>query len=154
MSIALTAITGGAQVPFTTPGYTVTQDTSFPPNGKQWLITGVTGTQTGVTLHTVASPFRISFQRPPQLYGLGVPNPSNGVVYNVKNNTYRVVTNKGVTILAGQPIKTMIIRTEIEVPAGADLADSANVLAAISAHAGALMQQSSGLGDTVKQGNV
>jgi len=46
----------------------------------------------------------------------------------------------------------MIIRTEIEVPAGADTADAANVRAALSAHAGLIWDQSSGLGDTTIDG--
>jgi hypothetical protein len=83
-----------------------------------------------------------------------VPNPSNGVVYNIKKNVYKIVTRKGVTVLAGQPLQTMIIRTEIEVPAGADLADPANVRAAQALHNGTVAQVSSGLGDTTVQGYV
>jgi hypothetical protein len=155
MSVTVsTPVTGGAQTGLTTPTYTVAQDTSFPANGKQWIVTALGGTQTGVTTHSVAAPFTISVQRPASLATLGVPNPSNGVVYNIKKNTYKIVTRKGVTVLAGQPMQTMIIRTEIEVPAGADLADPANVRAAQSLHNGTVAQVSAGLGDTTVQGYV
>jgi hypothetical protein len=42
----------------------------------------------------------------------------------------------------------MMIRTVIECPAGADTYDAASVRAALSAHIGALSQQSAGIGDT------
>jgi hypothetical protein len=147
-------VTGAAQTGLTSPTYTITVDTAPAPNAKQWAITGLGGTQTGVTTHSVAAPFTISVQRPASLATLGVPNPSNGVVYNIKKNVYKIVTRKGVTVLAGQPLQTMIIRTEIEVPAGADLADPANVRAAQSLHNGTVAQVSAGLGDTTVQGYV
>jgi hypothetical protein len=77
-----------------------------------------------------------------------------GVVSNVQNNSYKVITRKGVTVLAGQPIKLMLITTTIDVPAGADLADAPNVRAALSAHIGALSQQSAGVGDTAVSGII
>jgi len=63
-------------------------------------------------------------------------------------NVYKVITRKGVTPLAGQPSRTLLITTSIEVPAGADTADAPNVRAALSAHIGTLSQQSAGIGDT------
>jgi hypothetical protein len=46
----------------------------------------------------------------------------------------------------------MLIKIELDVPAGADTADAPNIRAAISAAIGALNQQSAGLGDTVISG--
>jgi hypothetical protein len=48
----------------------------------------------------------------------------------------------------------MQITTVIDLPAGADTADAANVRAALSAHFGALSQQSAGVGDTTVSGIV
>jgi hypothetical protein len=48
----------------------------------------------------------------------------------------------------------MQITTIIDVPAGSDTADAANVRAALSAHIGALSQQSAGIGDTGVTGIV
>ena len=67
-------------------------------------------------------------------------------------NVYKVITRKGVLPLAGQPLKTMIITTIIEIPAGADTADAPNVRAAESAHFGVVSQVSSGIGDTTVSG--
>jgi hypothetical protein len=46
----------------------------------------------------------------------------------------------------------MVITTTIDVPAGADTADAANIRGALSAHAGGLVQQSAGFGDLTING--
>lgn len=149
MSIIWTSpITGSAQTGFTAPTYTTIPDTA-PTNqpGKQVAVSALGGTQTGVTVHSVAAPFTLNFTRPANLRVLGNPNPVTGVIANVPTNTYTLTSRKGVLPLAGQPYKTMVIKTTIEVPAGADTADAANIRAALSAHIGALTQQSAGFGD-------
>jgi hypothetical protein len=154
MTISVTSpITGGAQTGFTAPTYTVITDTAPPGNpGKQSVVTAVGGTQVGVTLHSVASPFTLNFTRPGTLKVLGNPNPVTGVISVVPTNTYKLITRKGVLPLAGQPFKVMNITTEMDVPAGADTADAPNVRAALSAHIGALNQQSAGFGDLAING--
>lgn len=154
MSISVTSpITGSAQTGFTSPTYTVITDTAPPGNpGKQVAVSATGGTQVGVTVHSVASPFTLNFTRPGNLKVLGSPNPVTGVIANVPMNTYKHITRKGVTPLTGQPFKVMIMTTTIDVPAGADTADPANVRACISAHIGAITQQSAGLGDLTING--
>jgi hypothetical protein len=46
----------------------------------------------------------------------------------------------------------MVITTTIDVPAGSDTADAANIRGALSAHFGALVQQSAGFGDLTING--
>lgn len=154
MSIGVTSpITGGAQTGFTSPTYTVIADTAPPGNpGKQVVVSALGGTQTGVTTHSVASPFTLNFTRPSTLRVLGSPNPVTGVVSLVPMNTYKGITRKGVLPLAGQPYKVMNITTTADVPAGADLADPSNIRAAFSCHIGALQQQSAGFGDLAING--
>lgn len=148
MSITWANITGTAQTGLTSPTYTVSADTAPPGNpGKQVAVTALGGTQTGVTTHTVASPFTLNATRPGTLKVLGIPNPVTGVISVVPVNTYKLITRKGVLPLAGQSYRVMNITTSIDVPAGADLADAPNIRAACSAHFGALSQQSAGLGD-------
>lgn len=146
------SITGGAQTGFTTPGYSTTVDTPVDVNSKQVAVTAITGTQAGVDAHSVARPFTISATRPKQFQVLGKPNPVTGVIGAVPRNTYKVLSRKGVTVLAGQPAQVAVIRTEIEVPAGSDIADPASLRAAISAHIGVLTAISAGLGDTLVNG--
>lgn len=154
MSISVSSpITGSAQTGLTSPTYTVATDTAPPGNpGKQSVVTALGGTQTGVTTHSVASPFTLNFTRPSTLRVLGSPNPVTGVVTVVPTNTYKLITRKGVLPLTGQPFKVMNITTEMDVPAGADTADAPNIRAALSCHIGALTQQSAGFGDLAING--
>ncbi len=153
MSIALTAITGTAQTGLTSPGYTVTADQAPDVNAKQWYVSALTGTQTGVRVHTAADPFTISFWRNKVTKLLGQLG-LNGRYSEYPRNTYKCVTRKGLIVALNQPPIACIIRTEIECPAGAEAYDAANMRAALSAHFGALSQQSAGFGDTVNAGSL
>lgn len=153
MSITLpSSLTGSAQTGFTTPGYTLTADNAPDTNAKQSAVTALTGTQAGVVAHSVSAPFVLSAWKPKVMAVLGKPNPVTGLVSNVPNNQYKVITIKGVLPLAGQPHKNLIVRTTIDVPAGSDTADVANIRAALSAHIGLLSAQSAGIGDTSVNG--
>lgn len=153
MTISITSpIAGTAQTGLTSPTYTHVADTYPGVNGKQVAVTALGGTQTGATVHSVAAPFTISVVRPAVFKSLGKPNPVTGLIANVPTNQYKVLTRKGVLPLAGQPFRNMQITTIIEVPAGADVADPVNIRAALSAHIGALSQQSAGIGDTSVNG--
>lgn len=153
MSVNLPAsITGSAQTGFTTPGYTTIVDTPVDVNSKQVAVSAVTGTQAGVDVHSVARPFTVAISRPKQFQVLGKANPVTGLVSSVPRNIYKLLTRKGVTPLAGQPSQVGMVRSEIEIPAGADIADPANLRAMISAHIGVLQSISAGLGDTVING--
>jgi hypothetical protein len=155
MTFALTSpITGGAQTGFTAPTYTHVGDMAPDISGKQVAVTALGGTQTGVTTHSVASPFTVTFFRPKVFRFLGKPNPTTGLIKEVPRNSYKLITRKGVLPLAAQPYANMQITTIIDVPAGSDTADAANVRAALSAHIGALSQQSAGIGDTGVTGIV
>lgn len=149
MSISLPgSVTGTAQTGFTTPGYTLTVDNAPDLNAKQSAVTALTGTQALVTTHSVAAPFLVSVWKPKVLQSLGKPNPTTNLIANIPTNQYKVIVVKGVLPLAGQPYKNMVIRTTIDVPAGADVADPANIRAALSLHIGVLSAQSAGIGDT------
>lgn len=147
-----TSLTGGAQTGFTTPGYTTSVDTPPDVNSKQVAVTALTGTQAGVDAHSVSRPFTLTVTKPRQFAALGKPNPATGLISSVPRNKHKFVTRKGVLPLAGQPDQVLIIRTEIEVPAGTDTADAPNIRAALSAHIGLLSNQSAGFGDTAING--
>lgn len=146
------ALTGTAQTGFTAPVYNNVADTPPDVASRQVAITSLGGTQTGVTVHSTSSPFTCTVSRPKAFQQLGKPHPVTGLIANVPNNTYKVLTRKGVTPQAGQPVRPMLIRTEILIPAGADIADAANIRAALSAHIGVLNASSAGIGDTAVSG--
>jgi hypothetical protein len=147
-------ITGGAQTGFTSPTYTIVADVAPTVNGKQNAVSALGGTQVGVTAHSIQSPFTITFVRPAQFKYLGKTNPVTGLLPNVPKNQWKVIVRKGVTPLAGQPVSPAVLATTLDIPAGADSADPANIRAAISAMIGALTQVSAGLGDSVVSGVI
>ncbi len=155
MSFAITSpITGAAQTGFTSPTYTVVADMAPTPQGKQVAVSALGGTQTGVTTHTVSSPFTLNFVRPPVYKSLGKPNPTTGVIKDVPRNTYKLIVRKGVLPLAGQPFAIAQATLILDIPAGSDTADAANIRGMLSALNGAIAQQSAGMGDTTVSGIV
>jgi hypothetical protein len=153
MTVALTSpVTGAAQTNLTAPTYTHVADTAPDANMKQYAVTALGGTQTGVTVHSASSPFTVTFVRPKVFKPLGKANPVTGVIKDVPRNTWKVHVRKGVLPLAGQAYQVMQMTTTVDVPAGSDLADPANIRAAFSLLIGSLTQVSAGIGDSAVQG--
>lgn len=154
MSIALTSpVTGTAQTGLTSPTYTVLVDQAPDGNAKQWYVSALGGTQTNVRVHAASDPFTVSFWRDKVIKTLGALG-LNGRYPSYPVNRYKVITRKGVIVAANQPPIPMLIRTEIECPAGAESYDSPNMRAALALHFGAVGQQSAGVGDTVVAGSL
>jgi hypothetical protein len=157
MSFTLTTpVTGGAQTGFTTPTYTIVQDT-VPANfnGKQYAVSALGGTQTGVDSSSSPSrPFTITLRRPIVLRALPAVNGATGILPNVPMNTYVINVRKGVTPLAGQAARVLNASLKLDVPAGADVADAANIRAALSLLIGSLSQISASIGDTLATGVI
>lgn len=147
-------IVGSAQTGFTSPTYSFVNDVAPTPQGKQVAIVSIGGTQAGVTAHSASSPFTVNFVRPSKLAVLQAVAGMQRVLSNVPLNRYKIIVRKGVAVLAGQPVQVMPIEINLGIPAGADVADPANVRAAISCAIGYLNQISAGLGDTANTGTV
>jgi hypothetical protein len=141
-------VTGSAVNGLTSPTYTLSADSAQDTNGKQYAITTLGGTQTGVTTHSVSSPFTITYWKPKVLRLLGKLG-NNGQYVEFPNNIHKLVTRKGVNVAAGQPTQVVIITTSISIPAGAETFDAPNVKAAISEHFGIGHATASGIADTV-----
>jgi len=154
MAFAPTTITGGTQTGLTAPTYSLAVDQNPDNNGKQYYVSALGGTQSGVIPHSVAAPFTVSAFRPKNTKSLAPVNPVTGILRNVPMNTYKFITRKGVLPLAGQSYKTGWINTQLEIPAGADLADPLSVRAMISCHIGLLTQISNEIGNTVLTGTI
>jgi hypothetical protein len=141
MGFATSPVTGPTTITgLTSPTYTLVDDTAPDVNGKQQAVSALGGTQVGVNLSSVAAPFTISVFRPKAFKVLGALDAVTGAPKGVGGrNTYSIIVRKGVLPLAGQPYQNLVIRTEISIPAGADVADAVNIKAAIAALAGVLM---------------
>lgn len=148
------AYTGSAQSGFTSPTYTFSADIPVNPNARSYYCTALGGTQAGVGIHTVSNPFTISMSRPPVLRVLGVVDPVTGQLRAVPMNVYTIWTRKGVSVLAGQPVKPALAKTELAIPAGADTADPAQVRALLSAHFGVSHAMADNIATTVLTGTV
>lgn len=149
-----TPVTGGAQTGFTSPTYTLSVDVAPDVNGKQHAVTALGGTQTGVRTHSISDPFTVTYNRPKNPRVLPSPNAVTGKYPAVPRNTHTFIIRKGVQFAANQAADLLLVRCEIQVPAGADAYDSANVRAAVSLMAGILSQQSAGVGDTLATGVI
>lgn len=148
--ISGTAQNGG----FTSPTFTIAASSTTFPNGKGYVVTALGGTQPGtVDVHSASRPFSLLATRPAVVRGLPPLNAS-GVLPNVPINKYTLSTRKGVTVLSGQASVNASIQSHFNVPAGADIADIANLRAMISAHIGALQQMSAEIGNTAATGEI
>jgi hypothetical protein len=156
MSFSLTSpVTGGAQTGFTSPTYTIVTDTAPSNTGKQYAVSALGGTQAGVDASSSPSrPFTVTLSRPPVLRQLPAVDPVTGVLRSVPRNTYKIIVRKGVTPLTNQAATVLNATLTIDVPAGADSADAANVRAAMSLLIGALNQASASIGDSLVTGVI
>jgi hypothetical protein len=149
-----TPVTGATVTGLTSPTYTIVADVAPNINGKQYAVTALGGTQTGVDVNSVSKPFTLTFFRPPQLRSLPQANPVTGVIKNVPINTYKLITRKGAVPAVNQVSLTARITTVFEIPAGTDTYEPEELNAMISAHAGALWNQADGIATTLRTGVI
>lgn len=153
MTLASTSpVTGAAQTGLTSPTYTLTADIAPAPNGKQYAVTALGGTQVGVTTHSVSVPFTLTWWRQLVLKTLPSANPLTGVIKNIPMNTTKFVVRKGLIPALNQNPIIGSVTIQVSVPAGAETYDVANMRALLSLAIGALYQNAAGLGDTVNSG--
>lgn len=148
------AITGGAQTGLTSPTVTWTVATAPVPNARRFTATTLGGTQTGAHTHEIARPFDLTVFQPSVYRQLGTPNPVTGVIQQVPYNVHTIVVRYGAAYAANQPVKNAITEITVKVPAGAESYDSVGIATMLSAAIGALSNQSSGFGDTVRNGTL
>lgn len=149
-----TPVTGAAVTGLTTPTYTLTTDVAPNINGKQYAISALGGTQTGVDVNSVSKPFSLTFFRPSVLRTLPQANPVTGVIKNIPMNTYKLITRKGAVPALNQVAMVARVTTIIEVPAGTDTYEPEELRAMLSCHFGTGWAQASGIADTVVTGVI
>lgn len=153
MAVTITSpVIGGAQTGFTSPTYTLIADIAPSPNGKQYAVSALGGTQASVDVHSVSKPFTVTVYKPAVLRVLPPANPVTGVIKAVPKNHYKIIVRKAASPAANQPNIPFTITCDIEVPAGVDTYEPEEVRAAISLMVGTLYQISAGLGDTTVSG--
>lgn len=145
-------VTGSTVTAFTSPTYTLVQDTAPNANSKQYAVSALGGTQTGVDINAVSKPFTIAMFRPVVLRPLPQANVSTGVVPNIPVNTYSILTRKGSVPAANQVPQVIKIKTVFEVPAGCDAYEPEELKAAFSCHVGILWGNSAAIQDVLLTG--
>jgi hypothetical protein len=146
---AVSAVTG-----FTTPTYTTAQSSTTVPNGKVATVTAKGGTQpAGVDIHSAARNFSFLSTKPANIRGLPPLNAA-GQLVNVPVNVYSLSTRKGMTVLSGQPSQHGYIKSQMGIPAGADLADPDNIAAMVLSHSMVLAQITQEIVNTGKTGEI
>lgn len=139
----------------TSPTYTVVADLAPSANGKQYAVTALGGTQTGVVISSVANPFTLTLFKPSQLKQLPAVNSVTGQFTGpVGRNTFRLIVRKGMLPLAGQSPLVGMVDMSISLPAGVGDADPNSVAALLSAAIGALSDQSTAIVTMCKSGVV
>lgn len=147
-------VTGATISGLTSPTYTLTADTAPSPNGKQWYVSTLGGTQTGATTHSVSSPFTISFFRPVNVRPLPQANATTGVIKSIPNNTYKLITRKGAAPSANNVPIVARVTTTVEAPAGTDSYSAAELKAMLSAHFGAGFANAASIAVSVTTGSL
>jgi hypothetical protein len=100
----------------------------------------------------VSKPFTITGVVPASYKALGPANQVTGYSASVPRNKTSVITRKGLEVNSVGQVAVAVVRTVIEVPAGADVQSPAELRAMMSAHIGALSDTSSGIGDLLVDG--
>lgn len=142
-------VTGGAQTGLTSPTYTLTADTPPVPHAKQYAVSALGGTQTGVEVHALSNPFTIAMFKVAAPKALPAANPATGAIYNVPKNVLKLVVRKGLEVAADQPRQFGQINTSFDLPAGTDSYDSESIRAMLSLYIGVLSANSAAIGDSL-----
>lgn len=145
-------VTGAAITGLTTPTYTLLALQAPGNNAKSYYVSALGGTQTGVLAHSTASPFKVTFWVPTNFKTIGKTNPVTGLLPSVPKNVLKRVIHKGVLPLAGQPYAIAVDEKNMSIPAGADVADPANLKALMSFSCGLDWANAQGYSDTVISG--
>jgi len=93
------SITGSAQTGLTTPTYTIASDLAPDVNSRQWVVTALGGTQTGVRVSTNGDPFTLTVRKDKTYKSVPARNPVTGA-YNgtIPMNKVEILARKGVYI--------------------------------------------------------
>lgn len=155
MSLDLaTTVTGAVIGGFTAPTYVLGADNAPNSNSRQAMVTGLGGTQTGVTSHTVTDPFTFTVVRPKNFISPPRANPVTGAVGTAGRNKTSLLFRKGTKPLVGQAAQVSDVKVDINIVAGAETNDAANVAALLSLAAAACQREAANILLAVKTGNI
>jgi hypothetical protein len=156
MSVSLTTPVVGATVTgFTSPTFTLTEDSAQKAYAKQWAVTALGGTQPSeVDVHSISNPFTVTVERPANFRGVGQPNPVTGSLGVQPRNVFKVRIRKGMLPLSGQSDQISNCEIRIPIVAGADSADPENIRALFSVLGGVMYGNADSLAQATIDGII
>lgn len=147
-------VTGQAITGLTSPTYTLTSDGALPAGvSVGWYVSALGGTQTGVTAHSIASPFTISWKNPKTLVTPGIVDATGVYRAQARRNHYELLTRKGAVPISGQAPRMNFVKTTFDVEAGCETTSQNEIAAELSLHIGALTQMRDGILATLVSGS-
>lgn len=146
------SITGGTTTGLTSPTYTLLADMAPSQGQRQWAVSALGGTQTGVRANSISDPFTVTFSKPVAPKALPAPNPVTGKYAATPVNTYGLLIRKGVKIDAVPNYGISRVRLNFDIPAGSDNTDAVNIRAMISFLVGILTEETDDLVETLTTG--
>lgn len=141
-------VTGGPQTGLTSPTYTLVADVAPAAHGKQYYVSALGGTQTGVEVNSLSNPFTTTFFKVAAPKSLPPVNASGGLS-SVPKNVFKWNVRKGLEVVSGQPRQVGLFELSMSVPAGADIQDPESIRAALSLLFGIAWAESANLGTTL-----
>lgn len=148
------SITGQAQTGLTSPTYTLASDLTPDANARQYVVTALGGTQTGVRTSTAGDPFTATIRKDKVYKTLPARNPVTGAYGNVPLNKTELLIRKGVYIDTDSTVKVANLRIIAELPAGSESNDAVNIRALCSFAIGLLTEESADYGDSLVTGII
>jgi hypothetical protein len=124
-------VTGAPEVGLTLPTYTLVADVAPAAHGKQYYVSALGGTQTGVEVNSLSNPFTMTFFKVASPKTLPAVNASGGLS-SVPKNVFKWNVRKGLEVLSGQPRQVGLFELSMSLPAGSDITDPESVRAAMS----------------------
>lgn len=138
-------VTGSPQTGLTSPTYTLVADVAPAAHGKQYYVSALGGTQTGVEVNSISNPFTTTFFKVASPKALPPVNASGGL-QSVPKNVFKWNVRKGLEVVSGQPRQVGLFELSMTIPAGADVADPESIRAALSLLFGVSWADSAALG--------
>lgn len=134
-------VTGLDQTGLTSPTFTLAADTAPTSNGKQFVVTALGGTQTGVVPNSLGAPFTITYFRP-SAFKTAVAGilAAAGIISNIPMNVFTLVVRKAVKVNEVGGVGIARAEIKFHVPVNATEEDLVSLKSMISALGGVLTQ--------------
>ncbi len=145
------SITGGTITSFTSPTYTLVDDTAPVVNAKCKAVSALGGTQGTASANSASLPFTETFYKPAVLRALPPANPVTGLRGQIPTNQWKLIIRKGGNVASGIPAQ-ITIRLTIDVPAGMETYAPDDVKASVSFLVGLLNEESQDLAESLITG--